>query len=149
MNQKCEHIVLGLEGSHVVLGGGGVYPAARAAKHPHNCLPEPVEIQIDIDLQRLIGLCAGPVALALPPPHRVHHRLWVVDMDAVHQIAVVPSLHVLEIHTRTGAQSMDLLLCKTEKHGQLRRVKHGVFLEDVQGRMLPILLDGQDSRHIC
>ena len=107
------------QGCHVILAGGGVNFAAATAQHLDNSFFKPVKIQINVNLQRLIGFCAGPVAFEFPPPHHIHHRLGIVNMQAVQYIPVIPFLEFGKINVILAAQPLDLILSKTRSAGSI------------------------------
>ena len=148
MNQKRQHIIFCFEGSHIVLEFPCIHFIRNIAQHPDNGFLKPVKIQINVNLQRLIGFCAGPVAFEFPPPHHIHHRLGIVNMQAVQYIPVIPFLEFRKINVILAAQPLDLILSKTKKGCQVSGVNHGILVKNVDCRVLPILLDGENPCHV-
>ena len=69
-------------------------------------------------------------------------------MQAVQYIPVIPFLEFRKINVILAAQPLDLVLSKTKKGCQVSGVNHGILVKNVDCRVLPILLDGENPCHV-
>ena len=149
MNQQREHVILGPEIPHVVLEAPCVDPDASASQHPHDIRPEPFEVHIHINFQRLVGFRRRPVIGKLPAAHSLYHGLRIVYMLIFPEfISVIPTAGFRKVHAETLAQSLHFLFRKAGILLEIPLIRHGVFPEHVQGRMQAVLFYGQDACHI-
>ena len=149
MDQQREHIVLRLEGAHIILKTARVHRDMPAAQHVHDIRPQTVKVHVHIDLQRVIDFRGGPVIGKTLTEHRLHHRLRVIDMMKLPEhISVIPAPHLGKIHVIPFAQRFHLNLGKTSILLQYPLVCHGVLCKHIQRGVLSVFFHRQDSCHI-
>ena len=167
MDQERQHVIPACERGHVVLIRRGVDRQPPAVHKQRYRFLQAVVIFSDIFRQSLIGFGFVPIVLDNTGGHGFHDRERTVDRKFVtivfsfpvlltffrrntvtYQIAVIPVGYITKVHIVFLGEFFYFLFRKTGVWRKLTRSHHGIFREHIQGRVLPILLDRQDTGHI-
>ena len=69
-------------------------------------------------------------------------------MEFSHAVSVIPSFHLCIIHSLLSAGIIYFLFRKAKIFSQIFGRNHGIFIKNIDRRVLPVFLNGQDTRHI-
>ena len=149
MDQQRKDIILRLKITHIILETQSIHFHPLPSEHLHNIHPKPVKIHIHIDLQRLISLCRSPVIRENAISHCRYDRSWIIDMFKLPKtVSVVPITDRVKVHIIPAAQTFYFIFCKTGIFFKDKLLRHRIFPEHIQCRMLPVLLHRENPCHI-
>ena len=147
---KCrQHVVLTIDGGHVVLEPGGVNSTTPTCQHIDDIVLQAFIVHVDIIRHSGKCSCRSPETAATTCVYRHHNAIRIEHRRFVaYLVAVVPLLQFVEVNIVLCCQYPDLIFGKAEELSHLARFYHRVLCEVVQCRLGLIFLHRQNASHI-
>ena len=134
MAKKGEHVIFTIHFVHIIAKTQRIHPYRNIIESTDDIILQTFKVHRDITFQTFKSISTSPKTLIRFALQGTHHSIRIVHSFLCAQlISVIPSFHLIGIHSHFGTQLLYFIFRKAEIRCKLSRTQHCIFIEIIQG----------------